>query len=320
VKAAVGDPMHESLQSAASAVDEHVGQPVRAAAHAGVSAASEVGGQVSEGVQQAGHDVKSAAESAATTVKAALPDPIHENLQSAASAVDEHVGQPIREAAEHAEHGVKSAAESASSVVHAGVEEAMHQAEPVATKVAEKIEAPDPFDTAVDAASMAASQAQESLDDHLEARNKRLPKTQPPSPPRAKTPSVDPDHVSMNKLFGEKKQKTASVGPEHEPMESLFREHPGFDAAQPTEEHNFQKALDPIANSGTRKGLGWFRKMKSAAGRASKSIRSGVASLKQRLGFGNGPVDRHDEVPRVGELPKKFDDGMNPSWHHPTRR
>ena len=137
---------------------------------------------------------------------------------------------------------------------------------------------------------------------------------------RTPTAAVDPDNVSMNKLFGEKKQKTASVGPEHESMKSLFHEPPGFEAAQPTEEHNFQSALDPIANSGTRKGLGWFRKMKSAAGRASKSIRSGVASLKQRLGFGNGPVDRHDEVPRVGELPKKFDDGMNPSWHHPTRR
>jgi len=124
----------------------------------------------------------------------------------------------------------------------------------------------------------------------------------------------------MNKLFGEKKQKTASVGPEHEPMESMFREHPGFEAAQPTEEHNFQKALDPIANSGTRKGLGWYRKMKSAAGRASKSIRSGVASLKQRLGFGLGPIDKRDNEPHVGELPKKFDDGMNPSWHHPTRR
>jgi hypothetical protein len=139
-------------------------------------------------------------------------------------------------------------------------------------------------------------------------------------PKKAKTPSVDPDHASMNKLFGEKKQKTPSVGPEHESMESMFREHPGFEAARPTEEHNFQKALDPIADSGTRKGLGWFRKMKSAAGRASTSIRRGVASLKQRLGFGNGPVERDENVPRVGELPKKFDDGMNPSWHHPTRR
>ena len=39
---------------------------------------------------------------------------------------------------------------------------------------------------------------------------------------RQKSESVDPDHVSMNKLFGEKKQKSESVGPEHDPMNDLF--------------------------------------------------------------------------------------------------
>jgi len=167
-------PASTAMSQAADSVNEHVGQPVRAAAHQGVMAVGEVGDQVSEGVQQAGHDVTSAADSAATTVKAAVGDPIHESLQSAASAVDEHVGQPIREAAEQAGHDVKSAADSASSVVHGGVEEAMHQAEPVATKVAEKIEAPDPFDTAVDAAGRGFGMAQEAVDDHVDERTKRL--------------------------------------------------------------------------------------------------------------------------------------------------
>ena len=39
---------------------------------------------------------------------------------------------------------------------------------------------------------------------------------------KQKSESVDPDHVSMNKLFGEKKQKSQSVGPEHDPMNDLF--------------------------------------------------------------------------------------------------
>lgn len=45
-----------------------------------------------------------------------------------------------------------------------------------------------------------------------------------------KTASVDPDHASMNALFGEKKAKSASVDPDHESMNALFNEK-GADSA-----------------------------------------------------------------------------------------
>lgn len=74
---------------------------------------------------------------------------------------------------------------------------------------------------------------------------------------------------------------------------------------------DYKTPLDRLDGHGSRKGLSWFNKLKGAAGRAMRAIPRGFASLKQRFGLGLGPVDEEDHKPHVGELSRRFDDGIH---------
>lgn len=84
---------------------------------------------------------------------------------------------------------------------------------------------------------------------------------------------------------------------EAQPMGFVAARHAPVDPA---------KGLDLLVKRSPHKGLGWYRSMKRATGRASRFLRGGVDSLMQRLGASPRMTPSPHDERHVGELEHKF--------------
>jgi hypothetical protein len=95
--------------------------------------------------------------------------------------------------------------------------------------------------------------------------------------------------------------------------------NPGFVAAR-HDAVDPEKGLDLLVKRSPHKGLGWYRSMKRAAGSASRFLRGGMDSLRQRLGASPRMTALPQEERHVGELHQRFEDGMDPNRNNSHSR